>query len=99
MVPDKKGVETKVATIQYSLFLNFKDGKYKYSITKINEYATSYQGIEQWNHKLPQGKGANPADAEKHAQWLTIIDQNIKADIDAMIKGMEDKGLPSKEDW
>ncbi|MCG3165794.1 MAG: hypothetical protein POELPBGB_01569 [Bacteroidia bacterium] len=99
MVPDKKGVETKVATIQYSLFLLFKDGRYKYTITKINEMATSYQGIEQWNHTLPQGKGANPADAEKHAQWLTIIDQEIKKTIDAMITGMEDKGLPAKEDW
>jgi hypothetical protein len=99
MAKDKKGVETKVATIQYSLFLLFKDGRYKYTITKINEMATSYQGIEQWNHDLPQGKAANPADAEKHAQWLTNIDQEIKKTIDAMITGMEDKGLPAKEDW
>ncbi len=99
MAPDKKGVESAISTIQYSLFLTFKDGRYKYTITKINEMAVSYQGIEQWNHELPQGKGANPADAEKHAQWLTIIDKEIKATIDAMEKGMADKGLPAKDDW
>jgi len=99
MATDKKGVETKISTIQYSLFLTFKDGRYKYTITKINELAVSYQGIEQWNHDLPQGKNSSPADAEKHAQWLSIIDKEINATIDAMIKGMEDKGLPVKDDW
>jgi len=99
MVPDKKGVESKVSTIQYSLFLYFKDGRYKYTITKINELAQSYQGIEQWNHDLPQGKDSAPADAEKHAQWLTIVDKNIKADIDAMEKGMTDKGEKKSDDW
>ncbi len=99
MATDKKGVESKVATIQYSLFLLFKDGRYKYTITKINEMATSYQGIEQWNHELPAGKNSAPADAEKHAQWLTNVDQEIKKIIDALITGMEDKGLPVKEDW
>ncbi len=99
MVPDKKGVESGVTTMQYSLFLTFKDGRYKYTVTKINEMAVSYQGIEQWIPTLPAGKDAVPADAEKHALWLTTIDKEIKATIDAMITGMEDKGLPAKEDW
>ncbi len=99
MVPDKKGVESGVTTIQYSLFLNFKDGRYKYTINNINEKSVSDLGIEHWIPTLPAGKDAVPADAEKHALWLTIIDKEIKEDIDAMITGMEDKGLPAKEDW
>lgn len=99
MVTDKKGVESKVSTIQYSLFIYFKDGRYKYTITKINEMATSYQGIEQWNHTLPAGKNANPADAEKHAQWLTNVDKEINTVVSALVTGMEDKGEKKSDDW
>ncbi len=99
MVPDKKGVVSDVTTIQYSLFLTFKDGRYKYSITNINEKSVSNLGIEHWIPTLPAGKDAAPADAEKHALWLTTIDKEIKATIDAMEKGVADKGTPAKEDW
>lgn len=92
MHTDKKGVESAVATIQYSLFLYFKDGRYKYTITKINEQATSYQGIEKWMKK-------DDPEAEKHAQWLAYIDKQIKADISALVKGMEDTGAKKSDDW
>jgi hypothetical protein len=99
MVPDKKGVVSDVTTIQYSLFMTFKDGRYKYTITNINEKSVSNLGIELWIPTLPAGKNAAPADAEKHAQWLTFIDKEIKATIDAMEKGVADKGEQKKEDW
>jgi len=99
MVPDKKGVVSDVATIQYSLFMTFKDGRYKYTITNINEKSVSNLGIEHWIPDLPAGKDAAPADAEKHALWLTYIDKEIKATIDEMEKGVADPGTKKSEDW
>lgn len=99
MVPDKKGVESDVSTIQYSLFLTFKDGRYKYTFNNINEKSVSNLGIEHWIPDLPAGKDAVPADAEKHAIWLTYIDKEINSTIDAMEKGMKDKGEAKEDNW
>ncbi len=44
----KSGVKSRADMIEYTLTFLFKDGRYKYEITKINRKSTSYQGIERW---------------------------------------------------
>ena len=44
----KKGTKTRAHTIEYTLVVEFKEGRYRYEVTDINYKATSYQGIEQW---------------------------------------------------
>lgn len=42
------GQQTKGDLIKYSFKLQFKDGRYKYIITKINVQKAAYYGIENW---------------------------------------------------
>ena len=44
----KTGMKSRADMIEYTLTFLFKDGRYKYEITKINRKASSYQGIERW---------------------------------------------------
>lgn len=47
---DKKGELTtsQIGLVQYSMDIDFKDGKYRYIIHKINERASSYKPVEAW---------------------------------------------------
>lgn len=68
----KKGTKTRMGTIEYTLSLAFKEGRYRYEITRINVKATSYQGIEQW---IDQNKKEyNYATAS----YLVQVDEELK---------------------
>jgi len=71
--PDKKGVVTQAGDVMYTLTMNFKDGRYKYEITKINWQQTSYYPIERWkDQSAPSYKAAFP-------YYLKQSDESIKA--------------------
>ncbi len=48
VMKDIKGNEVKGELIKYQFNLMFRDGRYKYVITKINVQKTAYYGIENW---------------------------------------------------
>lgn len=48
---NKDGLKTDAGMVQYTLLLDFKDGKFKYTITNINWKQTSYYAIEKWLDK------------------------------------------------
>ena len=49
-VYDKKGVKTtsRQGLAQYTLILRFREGRYKYTVTKLNLKEQSYQPLEKW---------------------------------------------------
>lgn len=51
---NKDGLKIDGGVVQYSLLLNFKDGKFRYTITNINWKQTSYYAIEKWMDKNDQ---------------------------------------------
>ena len=46
--PDKKGFATEGGIVQYTLNLQFKEGRYKYDLTEINWKQQSYYPVEKW---------------------------------------------------
>lgn len=90
---DKNGVQASDAgLVQFNIFLTFKDGRYKYSITNFNLQKQSYFALEQWFDKTD-------ATADKHADYLTQVDEEIKKTIKEMKAGISDKGPKAEEDW
>ena len=45
---DKKGVESFDGMVAYTLTLNFKDGKFKYEISRIHWKQASYYDVSKW---------------------------------------------------
>lgn len=90
---DKKGVVTAAGDVMYSLTLNFKDGKYKYEITKINWQQLSYYPIERW--KDTSAGSYKPV----YNHYLSQTDEILKAVIaDFKIKIAEPPKVKST-DW
>lgn len=90
---DKKGEQASEAGLaQFTLKVMFKDGRYKYTVTDLNHKRMSYFALEQWMDKEDEM-------AEKHADYLTQVDTEIRRMIDAMIKGVADSGDKPKDDW
>ncbi|MBL4755781.1 MAG: DUF4468 domain-containing protein [Flavobacteriales bacterium] len=82
----KKGTKTRMGTIEYTLTFAFKEGRYRYEITKINYKAQSYQGVEQWIDG--NKKEYNYATAS----YLVQVDEELKkvvADFKASIAKVE----------
>jgi hypothetical protein len=90
---DKKGVKTtsRQGLVQYTLTLMFKDGRYKYEITKLNHKSTSYQPLEKWLDR-------NDSNAKNHAFYLTDVDTELK-DVIASLKKAMSTTEEADDDW
>ncbi len=91
---EKKGMKTtsRTALIQYTLTLKFKDGRYKYEITKLNYKAPSFQALEQWLDR-------DDPDARNHALYLTDIDAELKQVISSMKTAIATAPNGGGDDW
>lgn len=92
-VYDKKGVKTasRQGLVQYTLTLLFKDGRYKYEITKLNHKSTSYQPLEKWLDR-------DDPNAMNHAFYLTDVDAELK-DVIASLKKAMSTTEKAEDDW
>jgi len=84
----KDGTKVKYKMVKYSFVLQFKDGRYKYTITDFNLKATSYFPIERWIEKSPE------FDAQ-----LQEIDAFAKALEESLKEGMVKKAEKQEEAW
>jgi len=91
---DAKGAKTSslIGLIQYTMFLDFKEGKYRYRITDINVKASSHQPIEKW-------LDATDPDAANKALYLADMDAEITSMIAEMKKAMKTSAAPKGDDW
>lgn len=90
---DKDGKKLQAGEIGYTVSILFKDDKYKYTITKLNQKGASYKAIEPWMDK--NAKGFLPV----HGEHLKQVDETVKSMIVDIKKGMNDAGTPKKSDW
>ncbi len=88
---NKDGLKTEGGVVQYSLLLDFKDGKFRYSITNINWKQTSYYAIEKWMDK--NDKYYTPF----FDYYLIQTDDEAKAVIKALSAAVK-KPQPKKDD-
>jgi len=88
----KKGTKTRMGTIEYTLTFSFKEGRYRYEITKINFKAQSYQGVEQWIER--NQKEYNYATAS----YLVQVDEELKKVIGDFKSGIA-KTEKAAESW
>lgn len=88
----KTGVKSKAGVIEYTLTFLFKDGRYKYEITKINLKQTSYKGIERWY--LENQKEYN----HRSARYLVQVNDEINKVIDGFKAGIAGKKRV-EEEW
>jgi hypothetical protein len=91
---DKKGVKTTSSQglVQYTLTIRFRDGRYKYEITKLNHKSVSYQPLEKWLDR-------EDTNAENHAYYLADVDAELKSLIESMTNAIASSGEQKKDDW
>lgn len=89
----KNSVETAAGIVQYTLSLQFKDNRYRYTITKINWKQSSHYPIERW------------LDTEKdtylpvYAEYLNQADEELKKLISSLNESMAKPSPKSSDDW
>jgi hypothetical protein len=91
--PDKKGVVTQAGDVMYTLTMNFKDGRYKYEITKINWQQVSYYPIEKWKDT------ASPSFKQEFAYYMKQTDENIKGIITDFEKKIGINSVVKTSEW
>ena len=91
--PDKKGVVTQAGDVMYSLTLNFKEGKFRYEITKINWQHTSYYPIERWKDT------ASPSYKEAFVYYLKQTDETLNGVIKDFTRKITEPMKVSSGDW
>ena len=93
-VYDKKGVKTtsRQGLAQYTLILRFREGRYKYTVTKLNLKEQSYQPLEKWLDR-------EDPNATNHSYYLTDVDAEITATIKSMTKAIATDTKKAADDW
>ncbi len=82
------GTKTDAGTIQYEFVLNFKEGKYRYTLTNF---------ILKQSSKVPVEKWLNDSDPQKQS-YLKQIDEFAQSWISSLKEGMKPKAEPKDDD-
>lgn len=90
---DDKGQTVKAGLINYYLTLQFRDGRWKYTITKVNLEAPAYFGIEKWINDEKYRADKNVPG------YLDQIDRFMDDLITKMTAGIQPPPPPKKDDW
>lgn len=93
-LPDKKGFSTEGGVVQYTLNLQFKDGRYKYDFTEFNWKQPSYYPAEKWLDTT------NAYYKPEFDFYLKQVDDTAKEIIKDLDKGMRANPVTDKkDDW
>ncbi len=82
------GTQTDAGTIQYTFTLNFKEGKYRYTLTDFILRQTSKFPVEKW---------LNDSDPQKQS-YLKQIDEFAQSWIKSLKEGMKPKAEKKDDD-
>lgn len=89
---DKKGVATEGGVVQYTLNLQFKNGRYKYEFTEFNWKQQSYYPVEKWMDT------ANAYYKPEFEFYLQQVDSTAKEIISSLDKAMKTNPVTDKKD-
>lgn len=92
---DKKGIVTPSGGfVEYTIHLMFKDGRYRYEITRVHWVTQSYYDVSKW---------ADPKQANYQAETFNFYIEQTNTYVDSLLDSLEDhmKKAPAKEksDW
>ncbi len=91
--PDKNGLSTEGGVVEYTLILQFREGRYKYVMTEFNWKQTSYYPIERW-------LDFNSASYKtEFSVYLNQVSDKSKEILSALENNMFSKGVVKKDDW
>ncbi|OFX73142.1 MAG: hypothetical protein A2X12_03880 [Bacteroidetes bacterium GWE2_29_8] len=90
---DSKGLKTDAGLVGYDITFNFKDGRYKYTITNISWKQTSSFPIEKWADKNA------PSYNVKYDNYLIQVDTKMKEVVESLKKGMLPKDVKKDDNW
>lgn len=88
--PDKKGFSTEGGVAQYTLNLQFKEGRYKYDLTEINWKQPSYYPVEKWMNV------ENASYKPEFDFYLQQVDDTAKEIISSLDKAMRTNPVSDK---
>ncbi|HAE14449.1 MAG TPA: hypothetical protein DCG24_09455 [Bacteroidetes bacterium] len=91
---DVNGQMVKGDLIKYQFNIRFRDGRYKYTITRINVQKSAYYGIEEWIND--ENKISDPEIQDFLEQIHTFFTEEY---IPAMTEGIQPKKEAKEEDW
>ncbi|GAB4285240.1 MAG: hypothetical protein Kow0068_10540 [Marinilabiliales bacterium] len=91
--PDKKGIQTMKGIVLYSIITEFKDNRFKYTVTDINLKAQSYFPCEKW---LDSGSQTY---SEVNNYYLQQVDEQVKKAIKDLKNHMTAPPEKKAEDW
>lgn len=90
---DEKGVTRSAGIVDYTLRLELKDGRYRYTFTNFNLKQASRVPIEKWLDK--SDKAYVPA----WDNYLAQVDAFTKTLIESLKKGMEPPAAKKVDEW
>ncbi|HEX5001638.1 MAG TPA: DUF4468 domain-containing protein [Bacteroidia bacterium] len=90
---DKKGLATDAGDVMYTLTIQFKDGKYRYELTRFTWMLTSAFAAERWADK------SSSSYKSEFDHYLTQTDAKASEVLLALKKGMTTSPEKKKDDW
>lgn len=92
-IDPKTGDQLNDGAVMYDITLQFKDGKCKYEITKINWKKPSYYGIEKWVEEN------NKAYNTVYSSYLVQTDEYFRDLISKLKKAITTPETKKSDDW
>jgi hypothetical protein len=86
---NEDGSKTDAGTIQYDFTLDFKEGRYRYTLTEFALRQSSKVPVEKW---------LNDSDPQKQS-YLKQIDDFAQSWIESLKEGMKPKAEVKEEEW
>lgn len=91
--PDKKGVATQAGNVMYTLTMEFKDGRYRYTISNFNWQQTSAFPIERWMET------DSPSYTKNYPYYLVQTDDTMRELEKNLKKAMATAEKAKSSDW
>lgn len=88
------GAQVKGDLIKYMFNIRVRDGRYKYTITKINVQKTAYYGIEEW---IKDENKISDSEIQSFLEQIHIF--FTETYIPSMTEGIQPKVEKKEEDW
>ena len=89
---DEQGLKRDGGVIMYDIKMEFKPGKYRYTLTNFNLKAVSRAPLEKWLNKK------DPAYNPKWDVYLYQVDTTMQGLVKSMKEGMKPKQI-KKDEW
>lgn len=91
---DKKGNVTPSGYMNYTLTIEFKDGKYRYVISKIHQSASSYFDVTRW-----ENTESDTYDSKRYPSYVEQTVQYFDELVESLKKRMTEPSEEKKSDW